>query len=146
MKRTGFKPKVYERPPRQPLRATADFRYGHIAALLRPPVEKEQALQHEGYMRLVRGLPCILCKVSGFTQFCHADEGKGAGLKTDCRRGWPGCGPHDGLPGCHWFVGTSGRLGKQARRDFESAAGADTREAILALGLWPATLPLWREE
>src|SRR4051812_19019750 len=68
---------------------------------------KENAIQHEGYMRLVRLLPCANCGIEGYTQFCHADQGKGMALKTDCRRGWPGCGPRPGVPGCHYLIGTS---------------------------------------
>ena len=79
-------------------------------------VPKERAIQHAGYMAAVRKLPCGMCETGGFTQFCHADEGKGMGIKTDCRLGWPGCGPHDGEPGCHWLIGTSGRLSRSERR------------------------------
>lgn len=107
---------------------------------------KDGALQHLGYQSIVRGLPCARCGYSATrNQFCHADFSKGAGLKTDCRLGWPGCGPHDDGPGCHWIVGTSGRLGKQGRRDFEERAGRETRELVLAAGLWPARLPRWIE-
>lgn len=109
------------------------------------PIEKENALQHLGYMALVRKLPCARCGAVGFSQFCHADEGKGERIKTDCRRGWPGCGPHDGQPGCHWFVGTSGRMPKADRREFERLAGARTREKVVGSGKWPKRLPLWIE-
>ena len=110
------------------------------------PQPKSQPLQHEGYMAAVRTLPCMRCGVVGFTQFCHTDEGKGMGLKTDCREGWPGCGPRDGTPGCHWFVGTSGQLDRQARRDLEAHYARRTRIRILGMGLWPANLAAWPEE
>ena len=109
------------------------------------PIPKENALQHAGYMAAVRLLPCARCGISGFSQFCHADEGKGAAIKTDCRLGWPGCGPHHGRPGCHWYVGTSGRMLKAERREFERQAGARTRALIIAAGQWPKRLPLWKE-
>jgi hypothetical protein len=108
-------------------------------------VAKDAPIQHQGYMGLVRALPCAMCGRRGPSQFCHADQGKGLALKSDCRLGWPGCGPHDGRPGCHWFVGSSGRMGKQARREFEAAAAARTRVDILATGKWPERLPLWKE-
>lgn len=112
---------------------------------MREPVEKENALQHEGYMAAVRQIACRRCGWfrKGFMQFCHSDQGKGQGIKTDCRRGWSGCGPHDGEPGCHWFVGTSGRMSKEGRREFEAFASASTRAEVVAKGQWPARLPRW---
>lgn len=104
---------------------------------------KESVLHSSTYQARVRQLPCARCGIMGFTQFCHTDEGKGLGIKTDDRRGWPGCGPHDGLPGCHWYVGTSGKMKKEERRAFEEWAAASTRAEILRLGLWPTRLPLW---
>lgn len=106
-------------------------------------VEKINAIQHAGYMRLVRLLPCARCAIEHSIQFCHADEGKGTGIKTDCRRGWPGCGPHGDTMGCHHLVGTSGTLKKDERRAVELAYAIDTRAKVLALGLWPASLPKW---
>lgn len=148
MKRSGFKSKL---PPRRPVKQIEGYtpRPRAVAVAVAGPdralvsIPKQESLQHEAYMAAVRKLPCIRCGIVGFTQFCHADEGKGMGLKTDCRLGWPGCGPHDGKPGCHWWIGTSGLLGRNDRRAFESRAGALTREAIRFQGQWPATLPAW---
>jgi hypothetical protein len=109
------------------------------------PLVKSMPLQHAGYMDLVRSMACYRCRHRPRSQFCHRDEGKGGGLKTDCREGWPGCGPHDGMPGCHWYVGTSGNLPKAQRRAFELEAGAATRAAVIASGQWPKRLPLWEE-
>lgn len=105
-------------------------------------VPKDKPLQHLGYMTIVRGLPCARCKSSQWrSQFCHADilgrGGKGKGLRSDCRLGWPGCRE------CHWFVGTSGKMTKTERHAFEAAAGVSTRAAVIAAGLWPARLPRW---
>ncbi len=108
-------------------------------------IPKQNALQHIGYMTAVRKLPCARCGIVGFTQFCHADEGKGMAIKTDCRLGWPGCGPHHGLPGCHWLIGTAGFVVKSDRRAFEREAGVRTRAAVIAAGAWPARLPRWPE-
>jgi len=93
MKRSGFKvqrppdarlAKVakqisadYTLQPRPVVRAEPNAGHRHRA------VPKDAPLQHEGYMALVRRLPCIRCGVVGFSQFCHADEGKGMALKTD---------------------------------------------------------------
>lgn len=152
LKRTGFKPARPARPvktidytPRP--RATAVPMHDGKARLV-VSVPKQQPIQHEAYMAAVRTLPCYRCGIVGFTQFCHADQGKGAGLKTDCRLGWPGCGPHPDaagrlLPGCHYDVGTAGLMTKAARRAFEDEAGQATRAVVRARGHWPASLPNW---
>lgn len=148
MKRTAF---ARQLPPPRPAK-TIDYTPRPRAAArpnagaaprLAAPAPKERAVQHQAYMTEVRTLPCYRCGVVGFTQFCHADEGKGQALKTDCRRGWPGCGPHHDSAGCHWLVGTSGRLPRAERREFEREASSATRARIRALGLWPTTLPAW---
>lgn len=146
MKRTGFKAKGWA--PREAKQVTYTPRpreaaVARVEARAAAPVPKGEYLQHQGYMAAVRRLPCARCGVVGFTQFCHADEGKGLALKTDCRLGWPGCGPHGDDPGCHWYVGTSGRMKREDRRAFEARAGLDARLAVAARGEWPATLPPW---
>lgn len=152
MKRTGFKRK--ENQP-IPLEKAESVAINPVAIPIKKRViqqtandrvfaiPKECAIQHEGYMRLVRLLPCAMCGIEGHTQFCHADEGKGIGTKTDCRRGWPGCGPRPGIPGCHYLVGTSGTIPREERRALEARLGAQTRAKILELGLWPKTLLPW---
>lgn len=148
MKRSGFKPK---HPPR-PVKTLHSYTPRPRLVLVgRPaanadrfvPQPKEVALQHGGYMAAVRRLACARCGHPPPSQFCHADEGKGTGIKTDCRRGWPGCGPHGGEPGCHWLVGTSGRIPKAERREFEARAGVETRAEVVARGQWPKRLPPW---
>lgn len=103
---------------------------------------KEAVVEHEGYKRLVRQLPCAHCGIEGYTQFCHADEGKGMGIKTDCRRGWPGCGPHGDSAGCHHLIGSTGTFARKERRSLEDLYAAQTRAVIIAAGLWPTGLPM----
>lgn len=124
-------------PARAAIQMIADACIVHI---------KEGVLRSSTYEAAVRRLPCARCGVVNLSQFCHSDEGKGLSLKTDVRRGWPGCGPHDGLPGCHWYVGTSGNMKREERRVFEAQAAASTRAEIKRLGLWPKRLPAWSEE
>lgn len=102
-------------------------------------VGKENMLQHEGYMAVVRTLPCAHCGRAGPSQFCHADMGKGTGIKTDCRRGFPGC------PECHVLLGSSGKISRVERRELESLYGMVTRAKVHALGAWPLRLPAWKE-
>ena len=119
-------------------------RRGSMVAVECAPAEaqpKEDAIQHEGYMRLVRQFRCAHCGREGPSQFCHMDRGKGTGIKSDCRYGWPGCGPHDGMPGCHYLIGTQRIYPKEVRRALESEMSARTRAEIEALGLWPKRLP-----
>lgn len=152
MKRSCFKSKL---PPQRPAkqiegytprpRAVAVAAAGPAQAVVSVP--KQEPIQHAGYMAVVRQMACARCGISGYTQFCHSDSGgKGMGIKTDCRLGWPGCGPHGSLPGCHWIVGTSGQLKQTARRAFERSAGDETRRIVRSMGLWPKTLPAWHED
>jgi hypothetical protein len=146
--RTGFKRQIYVPPPSPPVtrcRGGVMATYGDDVVT----ITKEKPLHSSTYQSRVRGLACVRCGITGFTQFCHSDEGKGMAMKTDDRRGWPGCGPHleNGaiVNGCHWLVGTSGKLKRQERRDLEAEYARRTREAILRQGKWPASLPLWDE-
>ena len=103
---------------------------------------KEHVLVSEAYRELVRAMPCARCGYPPRSQFCHTDIDKGMGLKTDDRLGWPGCGPHGIEPGCHWLVGSSGRLGKERRLEAEAEYSKRTRAEIIRRGLWPKNLPL----
>ena len=133
-----FARRLYVPLPRAPVRpATRRATYSAPAAIIVVP--KAEILQHSGYMAIVRGFPCMHCGRAPRSQFCHADEGKGTSLKTDCRRGWPGCAA------CHYLVGSTGKLGREGRRALEADYGARTRVQVLAAGLWPKRLPLWEE-
>lgn len=104
-------------------------------------IEKENVIaEHGTYMALVRMLPCARCGKHSPSQFCHADMGKGAGIKTDCRRGFPGCPP------CHELLGSSGKIPRAERRELEAQYGRETREKINNMGLWPKRLPQWEEK
>lgn len=156
MKRSPFKVQrpPGSRAPRAPKQIGAEYtiRPRTAAVAIAGParatvaVPKTVPVQHAGYMAAVRTLRCYRCNVVGLTQFCHRDEGKGMGLKTDCREGWPGCGPGWGSPGCHWIIGTSGKFSRAECRVFEAEAGGATRAAIRDAGLWPANLPAWAED
>lgn len=139
MKRSGFARRVYKAPAMAVARRVERSGTYAPASAMSAPVAKERVLQHEGYMRLVRTMACIRCGVAG-VQFCHADMGKGTGIKTDCRRGFPAC------PRCHWLLGSSGQIHRAQRREMEARYGRQTREFVLASGLWPAGLPKWQEE
>jgi hypothetical protein len=103
------------------------------------PIEKDNPFQHAGYMDLVRALPCAHCSKPPRSQFCHSDEGKGMGIKSDCRQGWPGCAE------CHEAIGTSRIYPRHQRRALEAEMARQTRAQIEASGLWPKNLPRWTE-
>lgn len=149
LKRSGFKRKLYVPPPSPPVTRGRGGVIKRIDDTV-VSVQKENAITSLAYQALVRKLPCARCGISDYTQFCHSDEGKGIGIKTDDRRGWPGCGPHpEGgkiVNGCHWFVGTSGKLKQSERRELEARMSAETRLQIIMRGLWPKSLPHWSED
>jgi len=151
LRRTAFKSKLPERVRQRDreyipstLKPVTPGSYGACGERAEA-IPKESVLVCEAYRVLVRLMPCAHCGYPPRSQFCHSDEGKGMGLKTDDRRGWPGCGPHDHKPGCHHLIGSTGTFTKQQRRDLEDEYARRTRAEILARGLWPKRLPLWEE-
>ena len=138
--RSGFKRKAIERqrtvhkPVPEHLRRSVSFARADECA---EPVEKDNPIQHAGYMNAVRSLPCARCGKPPRSQFCHSDEGKGQGIKSDCRLGWPGCAQ------CHYDIGTARIYPKNERRELEAWMACETRQLIERLGLWPANLPRW---
>lgn len=146
MRRTGFSRKTIERKPSVPIPMR-----GPVRGVLAPASDevraapKENPVQNEAYMAAVRTLRCAHCGYPPPSQFCHSDEGKGGMLKTDCRRGWPGCGPRLGEIGCHALLGSTGKLGKETRRALEDLYSMRARVEVRSRGLWPASLPEWTE-
>lgn len=142
MKRSPMPPrktsmrKRYVPPPVAPLKPIT-LRRDDGKARLVVPVPKGNPLQHQGYMNLVRGMACKHCHRPPRSEFCHSDEGKGTGIKSDCRLGWPGC------KACHTLIGTDRIYPKAERREIEARFSRETRAEIRAAGLWPKRLPLW---
>lgn len=124
-------------PPRLTPVALVNASMAPVAGIPASAIEKENALQHAGYMDIVRAMPCAHCGRAPRSQFCHTDETKGMGIKTDCRKGWPGC------DSCHFAIGTQRIYPKAERRALEARYAEQTRAAIVAAGLWPKTLPPW---
>jgi hypothetical protein len=104
-------------------------------------IAKENASQSGAYMVAAKGLGyCMRCgaqvvPLTGQLDFCHADMGKSQGLKTDVRRGWPGC------RACHEEVGR--KLPRPVRRAAEILLAVMTRAAVLEAGTWPKRLERW---
>lgn len=110
-------------------------------------IEKENAVRHEGYRRLVAARPCIHCGKVGRSQHAHENAGKGKGIKVDDRRAMPLCADEPGLRGCHSRFDAYELLpgGRLAHIEAGRMWSALTRDAIQADGLWPADLPTWRK-
>lgn len=153
---------TWTRPtPEQQAQRRAEERHRTLSALCKPikgersvsmgggttgAKPKERMLKSAAYENAVRNVGyCVRCGFVCRPQLCHRDEGKGMGLKTDSRECWAGCGPHDGTPGCHHFIGTAGALSKQERRAEDLRLGALTRATVKRLGLWPKSVPMWDE-
>ena len=140
MKRTGFKPKVYERPPRQPLRASAEFRYAapQVAALFKP-IEKHVYIRSTALMALYRLPPCQWC--GSFHSVCGAHSnwaihGKGKSVKADDTRAASLC------IRCHRDLDQGSTLSDGERKSMWWAAHVRTIRWIVERKLWPAGVPI----
>lgn len=112
------------------------------------PVEKENAIEHEGYRRLVASLNCAWCSRAGRSNHAHENRGKGKGLKVDDRRAMPLCVDDMGKSGCHTAFDQYALIdgGKEAHAELGAAMAKATRKFIRESGLWPKNLPHWIEE
>jgi len=66
-------------------------------------VPKQEILRSEPYRRYVAEQECFFCRVVGFSQCAHENFGKAMSRKVCDSRTFPACGPHWGMPGCHWL-------------------------------------------
>ncbi len=62
---------------------------------------KVKAWRSSKYLRYVAGFPCSSCKIEGYSQAAHPNEGKGMSLKTADDWAFPLCSVRIGHPGCH---------------------------------------------
>ena len=111
------------------------------------PIPKAAPVRSEAYRRAVASLPCINCKVPGYSQCAHSNSGKGAGIKASDLDSFPLCTVHPGadgglVQGCHERFDQGALFSKAVRRELEPVWAADTRRNIQAMGLWPKGLPV----
>lgn len=114
-------------------------------------IEKDGAVEHKGYQKLVAALPCSWCGIYGRSNHAHENgiaNGKGMGLKVDDRRAMPLCVDDMGKHGCHTTFDRYALIdgGKEAHAELGRILSARTRKIIRDAGLWPKGLPLWIEE
>lgn len=93
---------------------------------------KVQSVRSEPYRRYISQLPCFMCRIEGHTQVAHGDKGKGLALKSDDLSCYPLCAPRTGEQGCHYYVGMTGKMGQELRRDFEQRGAAWTQEQLIS--------------
>lgn len=148
MKRTGFKPRVHCREPRDPdrVRATPTVTSGAFRApqsVVAAPVAAPKSAAHrsKAYLRLVAQLPCKHCGICGHSQAAHSNTGKGMGTKACDLQTFPLCADRPGQRGCHSLFDQGALFNKEARRLIEAAWVADTQRQIHAMGVWPKKFP-----
>lgn len=153
LRRTGWRRRsgvssatpVAPAPPVSPLARPANYApaTGHATAL-----KKDAPARSEAYRRIVAAMPCIHCGIAGYSQHAHANAGKGKGIKTDDRMGFPLCAARPGVEGCHAAFDQYRLL--PGGRDEHAEAGERwaerTRAAVLEAGVWPNRLPRWGGE
>lgn len=148
MKRTGFKPRAPHREARDPDRvrsmptvAPGAFRAPEpVASEPAARVEKSAPVRNEAYRRAVASLPCVICRVPGYTQAAHGSEGKGMAMKACDLTLFPACCDRPGVQGCHAKLDQGALFTKAVRRELEPVWAADTQRRLLAMGLVPASL------
>ena len=60
---------------------------------------KQNAIEHEGYRRLVAAMPCKACGIEGYSQAAHVPP-DGRGIKQDDREIFALCCTRSGINGC----------------------------------------------
>lgn len=154
LRRTGFKSRAPQWAPRDPDRvrsvptvALGAFRAPEpVSEAPAAQVAKAAPVRSEAYRRAVASLPCINCKVPGYSQCAHSNSGKGAGIKASDLDSFPLCTVHPGadgglVQGCHERFDQGALFTKVVRRELEPAWAADTQRKIHAMGLWPKKIP-----
>ena len=155
MKRSTFKPRAPQRESRDPdrLRSMPTVTPGAfrapepVASAPAAQVAKAAPVRSEAYRRAVATLPCVICKVPGYSQCAHSNSGKGAGIKASDLDSFPLCTVHPGadgglVQGCHERFDQGALFSKAVRRELEPVWAADTCRKLLAMGLWPKGVPL----
>lgn len=65
------------------------------------PIPKQRAWRSEKYRRFVASMPCFGCRIEGYSQCAHANQGRGLGQKTSDADTFPLCSVRPGHMGCH---------------------------------------------
>lgn len=117
LRRSGFKQCERERSPRPPIVPVVGQR-GVIRQVSQEVVAcpKEIILRSRPYRLYVAAQECFGCRLVGWSQCAHQNEGKGLGMKTCDSKTFPLCAPHHGLVGCHQQYDLTIDMGRQDAR------------------------------
>lgn len=131
-----------EPPPAPTVRPIARSVYAPVTVSAARP--KQNAIEHEGYRRLVAAMPCKACGIEGYSQAAHVPP-DGKGIKQDDRLTFALCCVRPGIPGCHQDFDQYRMFSSAEARIVGRMWAAETRQSIEAAGTWPANLPKWTE-
>lgn len=95
---------------------------------------KATIVRSEPYRRYVSQQECFGCRVEGFTQVAHPNKGKGLAMKTCDLSAFPLCGPHWGMPGCHFLLDNTIDMTRDQRRELEAKYTAEMQARARADG------------
>ena len=62
---------------------------------------KLKPIRDKRYRRYVASLPCISCRIEGYSQAAHPNFGRGLGQKSSDHDCFPLCSTRPGHMGCH---------------------------------------------
>ena len=145
LRRTGFKQPA--RAERKALAWPGRIQCGVFAHSTELVVAspKHNAIEHEGYRRLVAALPCIHCGIWHQSQAAHPPP-TGKGIKEDDRECFPLCCTRPLITGCHTEFDQYRLIPTDQMRAQAAVWGIRTRALIVASGQWPKTLPLYMQK
>jgi hypothetical protein len=109
------------------------------------PIEKENAVEHEGYRRIVASFRCARCFVFGWSQAAHPPP-TGKSRKEDDRTCFPLCCTRPGQIGCHYLFDNYKLMPHDESVEQAREWGRETRAKVINKGLWPKGLEMWRGE
>jgi hypothetical protein len=131
---SGFKRPVVERAPRPPVtpgNGRGVYAPASDLALAQP---KEPPIRSESYRRWVASLPCIVCRIEGYTQAAHPNRGRGLGQKASDLDCFPLCATRPGHMGHHAEHDLLIEMTLDERREREAMYIDQTRELAKACG------------
>ncbi len=130
-----FARKPYTRPARAPLvprsepaRATLRSKPALVA------VPKSIILRSESYRCWVATLPCIVCRIEGYSQAAHPNFGRGLGQKASDLDCFPLCCTRPGHMGHHAEHDLLIEMTRDERRELERGYIARTHATARAAG------------
>lgn len=126
---------VYARPARAPvvpLERTPNYALSSTSVVAVP---KEIILRSRPYrMWVATTWPCDFCHVHNFSQAAHENLGKAMQGKVCDSRIFSACGPHWGMPGCHYQFDNYVDISREEAREVGAKLSAQMRERASLAG------------